>query len=120
MISLTELKNKLLAEESVAIFCHVRPDGDTLGSALALKLALQSQNVRAEVYCDDVVPARFFFLEEAKTVKKDFTNDYSALLAIDCADITRLCEFNDVFLKKTKINVDNSTISWYAILAMRK
>ena len=98
MISLTELKNKLLAEESVAIFCHVRPDGDTLGSALALKLALQSLNIRAEVYCDDIVPARFFFLEETKTVKKDFINDYSALLAIDRADITRLGDFNDAFL----------------------
>jgi phosphoesterase RecJ-like protein len=61
VISLRELSERLKAEKSVALFCHVRPDGDTLGSALALKMALEKLGIVAEVFCDDPVPSRFFF-----------------------------------------------------------
>ncbi len=95
MISITELANKISREKRVAIFCHVRPDGDALGSALSLKLALKSLGATAEVFCDDLVPLRFYFLNETTTVRKDFLIDggYTALIAIDCAEINRLGEF---------------------------
>ena len=41
MISLSELGAKLKSEKKVALIAHVRPDGDTIGSSLALKLALE-------------------------------------------------------------------------------
>ena len=72
MISLKELANKLKRESEVAIICHVRPDGDTLGSGLALKTAIISLGIKAEVVCDDPVPSRFFFFKEFETVKKIF------------------------------------------------
>lgn len=97
MISLSALSNKLKAEKSVALICHVRPDGDTLGSALALKLALNQLGVTADVYCDDPVPSRFFFLNEASLVKSSLDGEYSAIVAIDCADITRLGSFYQAF-----------------------
>ena len=76
MISLSALSNKLKAEKSVALICHVRPDGDTLGSALALKLALNQLGVTADVYCDDPVPSRFFFLNETSLVKNFFDSQF--------------------------------------------
>ncbi len=99
MISITELANKIKRETSVAIFCHVRPDGDALGCALALKLALKSLGVKAEVFCDEIVPSRFYFLNETTTVRKGFSLDdgYSALIATDCAELTRLGEFATTF-----------------------
>ncbi len=95
MISIPELANKISKESKVAIFCHVRPDGDALGSALSLKLALKSLGAKAEVFCDDIVPERFYFLKETTTVRKDFceSDGYSALIAIDCAEINRLGVF---------------------------
>ncbi len=95
MITLSELKNLIVKEKSVALFCHVRPDGDSLGSALALKLALKSLGVNADVLCDDILPLRFSFLNEIATVKKDLSDiqNYSALIAIDCAEINRLGDF---------------------------
>ena len=99
MISITELANRIVKEKNVALFCHVRPDGDALGSALALKLALKSLGANAEVFCDDIVPLRFSFLNETKTVRNDFSisDGYSALIAIDCAEINRLGEFAGEF-----------------------
>ncbi len=98
MISLKELSTKLKSEKSIALFCHVRPDGDCLGSALALKNALIHLGIEAEVFCDDPVPSRFFFLNQTKTVKDKLSKDYGAFVAMDCADITRLGSFAEKFL----------------------
>ena len=40
MKTIDQLANEFLTLKSALIFCHVRPDGDTVGSALALKLCL--------------------------------------------------------------------------------
>ena len=62
MISLVDLSQKLKGEKNVAIICHVRPDGDTIGSAFALARALEHLGISAVVACDDALPSRFFFL----------------------------------------------------------
>ena len=108
MIGLSELSSKLKQEKSVALFCHIRPDGDTLGSALALSNALKNLGIRAQVFCDDVVPSRFFFLDAVKTVKRELDGEYSAFLAIDCADSSRLGNFYDAFVKhKNTYSIDH-------------
>ena len=48
MISIETLANRLKNEKKVAIIIHVRPDGDCVGSGVALKLALESQGVPAK------------------------------------------------------------------------
>lgn len=98
MIGLSELALKLKKETRVALISHVRPDGDTLGSALALSLALESLGICAEVVCDDPVPSRFFFLNSMERVDKTLSGEYSALIAIDCADVTRLGNFYQEFV----------------------
>jgi len=108
VISLTELAEKLLKEKRVALICHIRPDGDTLGSSLALGLALTKLGIQADVVSDDTVPSRFFFLNEASLVKNQMEGEYTALIAIDCADISRLGSFADRFLKhKNTYSIDH-------------
>lgn len=99
MTNINALALKLSKEKRVAIICHIRPDGDTLGSGLGLKLALSKLGIQADVVCDDTVPSRFFFLNEASLVKKELDGEYTALIAIDCADISRLGSFGDAFYK---------------------
>lgn len=108
MISLGEIGATLKKEKSVAIITHIRPDGDTFGSALALKLAFLNLGIGAEVFCDDIVPSRFLFLEEMKTIKSELNGEFSMLLAIDCADITRLGSFAEAFIKhKNTVCIDH-------------
>lgn len=108
MISLSELSSKLKQEKSVALFCHIRPDGDTLGSALALSITLKNLGIRAQVFCDDVVPSRFFFLDAVKEVKRELEGEYTAFLAIDCADSTRLGSFYEEFVNhKNTYSIDH-------------
>ena len=49
--TLEEISEQLNKSKEVAIFCHVRPDGDTLGSGLALCLALNNAGKKAFVFC---------------------------------------------------------------------
>ena len=111
MISLFELSQKLLKEKSAALFCHARPDGDTIGSACALKLALIDKGVKAQVFCTDPVPEKYLFLEEANKIITDYSGDFSefsALIAIDNAEITRLGDFAEAFIKhKNTYSIDH-------------
>jgi phosphoesterase RecJ-like protein len=97
VISVKELALKLRGETSVALICHIRPDGDALGSAFALSKALQLLGISAVVACDDTLPSRFFFLNVIKELKTELDGEYSAMIAMDCADITRLGKFANAF-----------------------
>ncbi len=48
--------------DGALIYCHASPDGDTLGSALALALILRQMGKNAFAFCADGVPEKLDFL----------------------------------------------------------
>lgn len=111
LISLKELSKELFSFKSVALVCHIRPDGDTLGSSLALSKALESKGIEVAVFCDDIIPDKFNFLPAVSQVKRTFEGDYQAFVAIDCADKTRLGELEGAFLSHKNTFVIDHHIS---------
>lgn len=108
MVSLSEIAEKLKKEQSVGIFFHVRPDGDAVGSGIALYLALKSLQIKVDLYCDDVIPKRFAFINETLDIKKNYAETHSALVCLDSADVTRLGSFAKVFAEhKNTFNIDH-------------
>ena len=106
--NLNDIANKLVKEESVAVICHIRPDGDAIGSAVALYLGLNSLGIKADVVCNDVIPKKFNFLSQVKDFKSELKGSYSALVAVDCADITRLGGLaQDFYNHKNTYNIDH-------------
>ena len=94
MIKMENLVQRIKSVKNIALFLHVRPDGDAIGSGLALKRALNLLNKNVDVYCDDVIPERFFYLEGATEIKSsDIQTNYDCLIAVDCADITRIGKY---------------------------
>ena len=59
-----ELVRALRAAECVLLFSHVSPDGDTIGSALAMKMLLEGMKKRTLLVLDGVVPENLFFLPD--------------------------------------------------------
>lgn len=57
------------AADSVLLFCHVSPDGDTLGSALALKLRLTAMGKSVRLLVDGEVPSNLAFLSSMGAVE---------------------------------------------------
>ncbi len=110
--SLEKIAEFLKGAKRVAIFTHMRPDGDAYGSSLALKTALENIGVDCEV-CDETdAPSNLLFMDGVDEVKKKPTAPYDVLIALDCADEQRLGLLAEEFRlatkeKKITINVDH-------------
>ncbi len=80
------------AAESVAICSHVNPDGDTIGSALAMRLVLQRLGKRVCCFCQDKVPDSLYFLPGVEEIRnpEDNTARFDLLLSVDASDPPRL------------------------------
>lgn len=110
MNSLTEISEKLLKTDSVLIFSHSRPDGDTLGSSMALYLALKGLNKRVGLVCADDIPKKFSFLETCVLYKKpcEIQEEYSLHISVDCSTETMFSDCNELYFSKiSTINVDH-------------
>lgn len=109
--TLSEIAEQLNKANSVAIFCHARPDGDALGAGLALAVAFRNAGKSAVMCCEDPPPEKFSFLPAVKTVINALpqNKNYDAFICVDCADVARMGIFTDAFVKfpKTTINIDH-------------
>lgn len=95
--------------KNAAIITHIRPDGDALGSMLALKTALEKRNISVDSYCDSEIPDYLAFLPQAKMISNgQFSKKYDALISVDCGDLNRLGKYQQDFVVHTKtLNIDH-------------
>ena len=63
-LSLAETVARLPRGEAVLILLHRHPDGDAVGSGLALKLLLEARGCTVCCVCEDEIPERLRFLTE--------------------------------------------------------
>jgi len=81
------------SHERFLITTHENPDGDALGSVLAVKLALDAMGKDAVMYLygDTPLPAEYGFME-LDDLRRELPDDTSerVLLALDCANESRL------------------------------
>ena len=69
---------------------HVNPDGDALGSAIALSMALESLGKKVLVFDRDGVPATYDFIPGAERVKTDISGfNAETLILVDCNSLKR-------------------------------
>lgn len=109
--SLTEIAEQLKKAQSIAVFCHARPDGDALGAGLALYTALKNAGKTVIMCCEDLPPEKFLFLPSMANVRRGLPTkiDYDTFICVDCADVSRMGIFADAFLRfsGTTINIDH-------------
>ena len=73
----------------VALLAHISPDGDTLGSTLALRLAFLAMGKQVDVICDGDVPDNLKFLTGSESIlhPEDVNeSDYDTAIAVDVSD----------------------------------
>ena len=84
--------------QRVAIGCHVNPDGDTMGSALALSFALESAGKTTLLLCQDAVPDNLRFLPASDRFRSDPEGFQADLgLLVDLEGLGRLGRLADYF-----------------------
>jgi phosphoesterase RecJ-like protein len=92
----------LRTENGFTLIAHVSPDGDTIGSSLALYGVLTAMGKRVRVVCDQRMPATYAFLPYADRMtsvedSEQDTQEYKNAIAVDCADMKRMGESASLF-----------------------
>lgn len=91
MQELLKIRNVLTTNKEVAIISHSNPDGDALGSQIALSLALEKLGVQTLLINKDSVPPSFQFLPNREKIKPLDKIDQlpTVLIFVDCATLDR-------------------------------
>jgi len=88
---LREAADLIRRSRKFLIACHVRPDGDTLGSALALANALRQMDKDVTIIAVDGVPDLYAFLPGSDEIVKETPDrDFDVSIVVDCDGIERV------------------------------
>jgi phosphoesterase RecJ-like protein len=103
---------KLLKDaKTVAIVGHVRPDGDCIGSCVALRLALLKMKKTADIFLDDEIPETFSYIRnfahinDAEFITKNAWKDYGLLVIVDTPTEQRTGRCAELFKHSKKVLV---------------
>ncbi|MHB1043064.1 MAG: DHH family phosphoesterase [Eubacteriales bacterium] len=111
MSSIADIAGVIAGAGRVLISGHVVPDGDSIGSTLGLKLALQSAGKLVTAAGQDPVPWQYKFLPGAGDyqVTGDVDAVYDTFIALDCSIPERLGEGFRKMIEKcgTVVNIDH-------------
>ena len=80
------------AAESICVCGHVNPDGDAVGSALAMRLILTGMGKKVRVFFQDKIPDYLSFLTGVDDVRKPetCTERFDLFLAVDSSEAVRM------------------------------
>jgi phosphoesterase RecJ-like protein len=81
----------LRENDSICLVSHVRPDGDSIGSQLALAEALENAGKRLVCWNDDAVPNKLVFLDPRRRIQPPQPGwRFDCVVALDAASLERL------------------------------
>lgn len=99
-----EVVDAIKAGDDFLIATHVNPDGDALGSAIALAMGLKSLGKKVSVYDRDGVPETYTFLPGQEIVLSDMTGvKAGTLILVDCNKPVRAGLSEDLKFKNTMV-----------------
>jgi len=113
-----EIEVQLLKSSDIAIIVHLSPDGDAMGSAMAMRLFLLQLNLNVTVITPDRYPEYLHWLPGNESVKIFSRNKIQVQEIVEKSDTIFCLDFNDSkrcgdiqpFLEKstaTKIMIDH-------------
>lgn len=108
-----QLKDKIENAESIIVFSHVSPDGDTLGSNLAISLMIEKYfNKKVDSTYVGVLPSLYSYMPDferfidVQTIDKN--KKYDLAIAVDVASKDRMVSGTVLFDNaKFKVNIDH-------------
>lgn len=100
-MTLDEILKEIKEAEKIVILTHESPDGDALGSSLAMKLMLEELGKKSDVIIPEY-SRMFQFLPSATEIKIDSEiKKYDLAISVDCANFKRMAK-NEYFEKAKK------------------
>ena len=108
--TLEEIAALLLAQDKLVLCPHVSPDGDALGSTLALKMALEKAGKKVTVMVGDDVPEAFGFLPQIDCFVKPADGEVveaDLLVVLDASSLDRIGKVAQAVKAKAVANIDH-------------
>lgn len=103
-----EILHLLRRYDRYLLGCHLHPDGDAIGSLLALGLALETAGKQVAMVLPGGVPGIFRFLEGTEKILPAPSFTPEVIIALDCADRERLLLPEEVFAAGVPVvNIDH-------------
>lgn len=109
-ITLREIAEILKNKDRLYFICHVRPDGDTLACAFALKEALEKMGKQIAVFSSDPVSDRLSFICSSKVflpeqAKNMFTPEL--IVTLDVASNSMLGDCKELLTLADSVKIDH-------------
>lgn len=107
-MTLDNILEEIKKAEKIVILTHETPDGDAIGSSLAMSLAIKQLGKNPDVIIPEY--SRLFeFLPGSKDIKKESDiQKYDLAISVDCTDLKRLkCGDRYFANAKSKIVIDH-------------
>ena len=99
--------DKVLTSNNIVLLCHNNPDGDAIGSTLAMYHTLKKLGKEVDIVIKEP-PKRFNFLEGFQDIKEESSRDYDTAIILDTANIDRVNDPSDILNKvKRKYVIDH-------------
>ena len=108
MSTLDNILEEINKAETIVILTHENPDGDAVGTSLALYHSLKQMGKNPDIIIP-VLPRIFEFLPGTNEIKKESNVEkYDLAISVDCATIKMLNGFSNYFEDaKVKISIDH-------------
>lgn len=105
-VDLKEVARLIIKWDNILILTHRSPDGDTLGSAYALKSALDKLGKKVYVLNDGEVAKKYAFILQGSTIMpNDFNPDF--VISVDTAEASLLGSNFDKYGDKVDLCIDH-------------
>jgi phosphoesterase RecJ-like protein len=86
---INKIRKQLDQSRNVLVVTHQRPDGDAIGSLLAIGLPLINAGKIVQMVIKDGVPANYAFLSGTELVQTNPTDQADYLIVVDSAELER-------------------------------
>lgn len=85
-----KLEQSLLVSNKILLVTHRKPDGDAIGSTLAMRNYLLNFEKQVYCFCVDKVPENFNYIKESEFIENNLDNiinqEFDMCIFLDCAD----------------------------------
>lgn len=105
-----QLEQAIARHAHIALVCHRRPDGDAISSLLACDAYVRSLGKRSMRYCVDATPRYLEFLLHTEAIQHavdDFWHSATAVMVLDCGDLSLTALPKESFAGKEMIMIDH-------------
>ena len=108
MITMEKIKDLVINADNILVLAHKNPDGDAIGSALAVYNALLNMYKKVDIIMEDI-PRIFDFLPNFDHIKSTSkVEEYDLVIVVDCSTQERIGQDNYYFENaKLTLNIDH-------------